>query len=301
MARRREARVGCSTSSSPRGAGELRRVVRGSAGGRDRGAGARPGRGEVPIVLRWYDAIVATVTVDHRRHWHDARRAGGVRRARARRLEDAITARRSDVAARAPPPDLELSHDQIASERRGAAVRRDRDDRGDDRQRDPAAAQATPMRSRGPAEPALLDAADRGVAAARAGGRRDRPLRDRRHGARRRPRSRAASSSGCRSAPPTATRTSSTHPDRFDLTRANARAPPRVRPGAARVRRRPPRAARGAHGAGRAAGAAAGPPPGSRRPAEVRGLVFRKPVALHVCVVSCGSVSTLAASPAATR
>ena len=58
-------------------------------------------------------------------------------------------------------------------------------------------------------------------------------------------------------------------------------APPGVRPGPACVPRHPPGSARSPRRPGRAHAAPAEPPPGSRRPATVQGLVFRKPPALH--------------------
>ena len=142
---------------------------------------------ETSDVLGWYDAIVASVTAitagdgptaAGTRGIHDAAGApgGGDRRSRPRFPAGGGRGRRG----RAHPRSDRL-------QRRGAAVRRNRDDRGDDRQRRADAdAAARPSRRR-PRGPGHAGCRDRRVAAPGARGRRDRPLRDRRRHARRGP------------------------------------------------------------------------------------------------------------------
>ena len=217
----------------------------------------------VGAVLGWYDAIVAAVT--DLSAGRPAARGGGARGRPARRGGATSTHRRSGTR-RGP-------------ERRRAAVRRDRDDRGDDRQRalhllsDPEALAAVR------ADPALLPAAvEESLRLEPAAAVIDRyATRDVELAARRSP---PASSCGSRSPPPTATRRRSPDPDRFDLARPNASR--HLAFAAGRT------SASGMHLARLEAHVALAALlerlPGLRLdgPAEVRGLIFRKPPELPV-------------------
>ena len=160
-----------------------------------------------------------------------------------------------------------LARERGGLERRRAAVRRHRDDRGDDRQRASGTCSRTPTSSRAcaptrrcwPTRSRSRCAWSRPPRWSTATRPRDVELGGAAIGARR-PRH----ASRCR--PPTATRRSSPDPDRFDAERANAAPPPRLRARAARLHRDAPRAARGPHRRRAAARAPAGPAPGSGPP-----------------------------------
>ena len=168
-------------------------------------------------------------------------------------------------------------------ERRRADVRRDRDDRGHDRERAPAPAlRPGGARAELEREPELLVERRRGVAAARARRRGGRPLRDPRRLARRRARSAArelvtVSIAGANRDPETFP-----DPDRFDIRRDNARLHLAFAQG--------PHVCIGMHLARLEAHTALGRLlerfPRIRldpaQPSAPRGLVFRKPPALHV-------------------
>ena len=143
---------------------------------------------------------------DHGRRPPGRGRRGGLRGARARRSS------RPSIATRRPPLVAAAASDAGVAlarrggiERRRAAVRRHRDDRGDDRERVPAPALERPGARLVAADPALLANAVEESLAARAGGGRGRPLRDARRRARRRRDPRARARSRSRSPAQTAT------------------------------------------------------------------------------------------------
>ena len=155
-------------------------------------------------------------------------------------------------------------------ERGRPAVRRDRDDRRDDRERCSTTCSRDDERApRCEARPALARERGRGVAPARARGGRDRPLRD--AGRRARRRARSAARELVRVSLAAANRDPAVFPDphRFDLRRAEREAPRDVRPRPARLPRDAPRAARGP-GRARAGARAAARAPARPRPATAR-------------------------------
>ena len=215
-------------------------------------------------MLAWYDAIVASVTEITAGTGGDApaRRgaAASPELAPPAGSRSVIRRRRSGVAAGRGGRRLRAEPRPDHLQRGGAAVRRDRDDRGDDRQRVAAAAEPIPMRSGGSrGEPAVLDAAiEESLRLEPAAAVVDRyATADTVLGG-----AQIARGDLVRLSISAANRdpACSPHPDRS--TWPHELAPRGLRPGAARVRRRAPGAARGARGAGRAAGAAAGPPSG---------------------------------------
>ena len=115
---------------------------------------------EADDVLGWYDAIVASVTSITA---GDGPTRGGRRGVHAlrERLEEVIADPSGDsllAAAAAAEGGAHRRPDRL--QRRGAAVRRDRDDRGDDRQRGADAARSGPTQlAAARADPAALDAA----------------------------------------------------------------------------------------------------------------------------------------------
>ena len=218
-------------------------------------------------VLGWYDAIVASVTEIT---------AGGAPTEAGRRgfedLRDAI----EPVLARGPETSLVAAAAGDAGglrarggrlQRGGAAVRRDRDDGGHDRQRDRAPALEPRAARRRARRAGAARQRDRGVAAARARGCGDRPLRHARHraGGRIDPRARARGHLD---------RRRQSRPLRLPRSRPLRRAPRerqaarRVRARAARLHRDAPRPAGGAYG--RRAGARAPPRASSWRPGNRR-------------------------------
>ena len=108
-----------------------------------------------------------------------SRRSAAGSKRRSKRGDSCVAARRGGRSLRAQPrPDR--------VQRGGAPVRRHRDDRGHDRERRSDAARAAPMQlERARADPVAARRRHRGVLAPGAGGGRRRPLRRRRHGARR--------------------------------------------------------------------------------------------------------------------
>ena len=266
---------------APAGKAELRRALAGplAAYAMTRALGLRPGRG---------GSGAGVVRRDRQRRHRDH---GRLRRAglRARGVHGAARpAARGDPLGRSPVAAgggcrrhrAERRRDRV--QRRGAPVRRDRDDRGDDRQRGRSpcsSARANWRAVRADSSPARRR--DRGIAAARACRRGRRPLRDRRRGARRRrDRRRRPRARLDRRRQPRPRRVRD--PDRFDLDRPNA--------GRHLAFAHGPHVCVGVHLARLEARTALtillDRLPGLRldpeRPAEVRGLVFRKPPALHV-------------------
>ena len=233
-------------------------------------------------VLRWYDAIVASVTEIT---------AGGPPSEDGRRGYDALRAAIEPGAGRATrtprswPPRPRRGRARARRgglQRRGAAVRRDRDDGGDDRQRGPAPALASRRARRGAARRRPAGRRRRGVAAARAGRRGRGPLRDARRRARRRADRRARARRRLdRGGEPRSRRLRRPRPLRPAAREREA--PPGLRARPARVHRDAPRAAGGPHRR-RAACWSACPGCASTRPSRAapRGLVFRKPPELRV-------------------
>ena len=236
---------------------------RARAGGQRRSCGVRS-RARSPRT-RWYARARAGAAARWQRCWRGTTRssAPSPRSRQASRVPDtgrrgvrgaARPAARGDPLGRSRASLLgggrrrhraERRRDRV--QRRGAAVRRDRDDRGDDRQR--GRSTCSSARSELARSPRRLDAArrgDRGVAAARACRRGGRPLRDRRRGARRRRDRATGTSCALDRRAPTATPRCSQTPTASTCDRPQRRPASGVRPRAARVRRHAPGAAGGA-------------------------------------------------------
>ena len=256
-------------------------IVRGPVRGGDHHARARAGAGRGRGGARLVRLDLGDRDRDHGRD-------GGVSAGR-RRLPSSPGACSESVDDEAGSGSLlaaaaaetELSDRADHLERRRAPVRRDRDDRGHDRQRCAAPAHASERARARLRAAADADGGDRGVAATRAGCRRDRSLRDRGRDARRRRdrfrRPRAGLDRRCEPGPDGVrvarairSQPSATHadiwPSRTGRTCASASTSPGSRHGV-----RCSHCSRGL--------------PGLRldpdRPSEIRGLVFRKPVELN--------------------
>ena len=207
-----------------RGAADLRTDAR-AARSRSRRWPRALGLDDLPadVPLAWYGAIVGAVTDITAGREPSPRGRRRVRRARARARAGARAGAGRDVARRGGARSGRARSRRGRLERRRPALRRDRDDRRDDRER--ALARPVARRRAADADRASRRSAANAVEESLGSSRRRRSSTGTRRGTSSSPARRSADASSCasRSRPRTATRPSSCEPHRFVPDRENAK------------------------------------------------------------------------------